>query len=79
MVEPELTNSTRALRNQIESLEEQLRILKHTLASVEDSTLLDRSEPCETQPPPRTWPLEPDEYRRYGRQMILPQISLAGV
>jgi adenylyltransferase and sulfurtransferase len=26
----------------------------------------------------RSWPLQADEYRRYGRQMILPNIGLQG-
>lgn len=34
------------------------------------------STPTETS---RDWPLEKDEYTRYGRQMILPEIGLPGI
>jgi adenylyltransferase/sulfurtransferase len=27
---------------------------------------------------PRPWPLEPTEYKRYGRQLIMPEIGLQG-
>ncbi|KAF2450511.1 hypothetical protein P171DRAFT_426869 [Karstenula rhodostoma CBS 690.94] len=31
-----------------------------------------------TAPPQRRWPLEADEYKRYGRQLIMPEIGLQG-
>ncbi|KAF2112034.1 molybdopterin biosynthesis protein moeB [Lophiotrema nucula] len=30
------------------------------------------------RPPPRRWPLDRHEYRRYGRQLIMPEIGLQG-
>ena len=30
------------------------------------------------QPATRQWPLEPSEYKRYGRQLIMPEIGLQG-
>ena len=32
----------------------------------------------EEKPPPSRWPLEKNEYRRYGRQLIMPEIGLQG-
>lgn len=32
----------------------------------------------EPAPPPRRWPLEANEYKRYGRQLIMPEIGLQG-
>ncbi|KAK7186303.1 hypothetical protein DPSP01_009307 [Paraphaeosphaeria sporulosa] len=32
----------------------------------------------ETAPPQRRWPLEANEYKRYGRQLIMPEIGLQG-
>jgi adenylyltransferase/sulfurtransferase len=32
----------------------------------------------EEKPPPNRWPLEKNEYRRYGRQLIMPEIGLQG-
>ena len=29
-------------------------------------------------PPGRPWPLDPHEYKRYGRQLIMPEIGLRG-
>jgi adenylyltransferase/sulfurtransferase len=30
-------------------------------------------------PPERRWPLDPHEYKRYGRQLIMPEIGLRGL
>jgi adenylyltransferase/sulfurtransferase len=32
----------------------------------------------QTAPPQRRWPLEANEYKRYGRQLIMPEIGLQG-
>lgn len=32
----------------------------------------------EPEPPQRRWPLETNEYKRYGRQLIMPEIGLQG-
>lgn len=38
------------------------------------------SQPEEEAPPPKKrWPLEPNEYKRYGRQLIMPEIGLKGI
>ena len=36
------------------------------------------SQSEETARPPKRWPLESDEYKRYGRQLIMPEIGLQG-
>ncbi|KAF2277901.1 molybdopterin biosynthesis protein moeB [Westerdykella ornata] len=36
------------------------------------------SHPEEENVPPRRWPLENSEYKRYGRQLIMPEIGLQG-
>ncbi|KAK3201664.1 hypothetical protein GRF29_164g240440 [Pseudopithomyces chartarum] len=36
------------------------------------------SQPDEAPPPKRRWPLEPNEYKRYGRQLIMPEVGLQG-
>ena len=79
MAEIKATGSTDALRSQIQALEEKLRILNHELAREEQSASTEPSKPSKPQPRSTTWPLEPDEYKRYGRQMILPQIGRVGV
>ena len=72
-------SSTEALRNQIQALEEQLHVLKQKLSDAEQPTPLEPHTHREPQLPSTTWPLEPDEYKRYGRQLILPNIGRAGV
>jgi adenylyltransferase/sulfurtransferase len=36
------------------------------------------SQPDEAPPSKRRWPLEPNEYKRYGRQLIMPEVGLQG-
>lgn len=36
----------------------------------------DTQQPVQNKP--SVWPLQPDEYQRYGRQMIMPEIGLEG-
>lgn len=36
------------------------------------------SEPNDSSTERRRWPLEPSEYKRYGRQLIMPEIGLQG-
>ena len=36
------------------------------------------SQNPESDVPERRWPLEPNEYKRYGRQLIMPEIGLQG-
>ena len=37
------------------------------------------SQPEEAPPSKRRWPLEPNEYKRYGRQLIMPEVGLQGI
>ena len=79
MAAPTAANSAGALRIQIQTLEQQLRILKHNLAQQEQPSSTEPSESSEPLRRSTTWPLEPEEYKRYGRQLILPQIGRIGV
>ena len=48
---------------------------------VSDKTSMRLKEPGASDTPSestRRWPLEQDEYRRYGRQLIMPQVGLKG-
>ena len=50
-----------------------------TLADNPNAKAAPRTANQLTQSVPSTrWPLHPDEYRRYGRQMIMPEIGLQG-
>jgi hypothetical protein len=81
------TQSADALRKQITATEEELKRLKAQLASVEalDGTngvqksllglKVDDAGPV-TQ---GKWPLSAEEYKRYGRQMIVPSIGIQGI
>ncbi|KAL4800902.1 hypothetical protein BDV19DRAFT_3956 [Aspergillus venezuelensis] len=76
-----------SLRTEIAATEAQLAKLKRELQDVEET-----ARTCETQNAAATttttaeadtqrnstWPLLQEEYRRYGRQMIVPQVGLQG-
>ena len=76
------------LRTQISKLESHLSDLKQQLARAEKSTHvkvpsnlyqdLNHSNSDDSISSSRNWPLDQEEYRRYGRQMILPEIGLQG-
>ena len=79
-----------ALRKQIATTEVQLTELKHQLAALEErdattSTTEDGGGLLETEkdlsgiPNGSKWPLSPEEYMRYGRQMIVPQVGIQGM
>lgn len=76
------TSSAEALRKQIAATEEELRRLKEQLVAVEgkeEEHLNGLS--LQEQPSPVTegrWPLSQEEYKRYGRQMIVPNIGIQG-
>lgn len=55
------------LQNRIRSLEDELSTLKAQLRSLEDREMEQKS---------RKLPLRIDDYKRYGRQMILPGFGL---
>lgn len=73
----ELANaSAEALRKRISATEETLRELKEQLTQIEHG---DTVKSAKT--PPNSglqWPLLPEEYKRYGRQMIVPSIGILG-
>lgn len=72
--------SAQHLREQIAKAEEELRSLREQLA---------QAEACEQDQEAQTvaasangsawkWPLEAEEYDRYGRQLILPNVGIQG-
>ncbi|KAL5321018.1 hypothetical protein ACEPPN_011828 [Leptodophora sp. 'Broadleaf-Isolate-01'] len=85
------TASAETLRNQISATEDELKRLKEQLASVEahDAEAAQRGmagldlsaaglvteNGSENE---RKWPLSEEEYKRYGRQMIVPSIGIQG-
>lgn len=77
------TLSADSLRKQIAATEEDLRRLKEQLASVEAQTSVEKSLDGFSlrEPSPVTegrWPLSAEEYKRYGRQMIVPDVGIQG-
>ena len=80
-----VTASAEALRRQIAVTEEELKKLKEQLAKVESKDVspssFELSKPEKNVTGPVTlakWPLLPEEYKRYGRQMIVPSIGIQG-
>lgn len=77
--------SAQALREQILATEAQLQKLKKDLAQVEASGAaqicnnLPLEESVVTPHNDRKWPLSEEEYKRYGRQMIVPSIGIEGL
>ena len=86
--------AVKKLRSQIHEVESQLAVLKLQLTQIEQSAssnpanprLLSASQPNLSPNQPtaptangdRRWPLDAEEYKRYGRQMIVPEIGLKG-
>jgi hypothetical protein len=81
------TQSADALRRQIAATEEELRKLKTQLATVEANENINGVEKSlqglevddaglVTQ---GKWPLSAEEYKRYGRQMIVPSVGIQGI
>jgi hypothetical protein len=68
--------SAEALKKQIAEMECQLEALKEQLTKVEASQLAN-GRPMEDKE--TEWPLLLEEYKRYGRQMILPSIGIQGM
>lgn len=77
-----LEDTCASLRAQIVATEAQLERLKHDLANAEAAAKSEADptgKPLEGQHDTGTrWPLLQEEYKRYGRQMIVPQIGLRG-
>ena len=76
--------SAEALRKQIEATEGELLRLKARLAQVEAASAtrnvedLSIADDLVTEGVRRNWPLLLEEYKRYGRQMIVPNIGIQG-
>jgi adenylyltransferase and sulfurtransferase len=82
------TSRAEVLRSQIATTEEELRSLSEQLAAVEakeakeakeaeDLNLLSLQEKSGLVTQGK-WPLELEEYKRYGRQMIVPNVGIQG-
>lgn len=67
-----------ALRKQIAETEEQLKSLRAQLYDLETPDTTERST-SHDQPSESKWPLSQDEYKRYGRQMIVPNFGIQGM
>lgn len=77
-----LDETCASLRAQIAETEAQLAGLKRDLAYAEKAAAVTSEAAGEkngaTDGAGRRWPLLPEEYRRYGRQMIVSQVGLEG-
>lgn len=69
-----------ALRRQIEAAEKELRNLKDELARIEEKSDMNghNRDTSDEIYESNNWPLSPEEYLRYGRQMIVPNIGIQG-
>ncbi|KAI9833485.1 MAG: hypothetical protein M1819_003643 [Sarea resinae] len=78
--------SVDVLRQQIAATERDLSALKEELACAEANAARNRGDdaeedlktPHEEHERPWRWPLRAEEYQRYGRQLILPEVGLQG-
>lgn len=74
------------LRHQILQCEERLAELKDQLyeaerlqqSEISSQNAGGQSSSSTSASGPRRWPLEAAEYRRYGRQLVMPEIGLKG-
>ncbi|RMJ27436.1 hypothetical protein PHISP_01692 [Aspergillus sp. HF37] len=74
-----LDQTCASLRAQIAATESELARLKRDLQSAEQGAAsATNGETRNNATGKRNWPLLPEEYRRYGRQMIVPQLGLQG-
>lgn len=75
----DLDQTCASLRAQIAATESELARLKRDLHSAEQGAAsATNGETRNNATGKRNWPLLPEEYRRYGRQMIVPQLGLQG-
>lgn len=61
---------------QLARLKEELAVLEQNSTSAEDTR--ESGDGDGTDRPERKWPLSLEEYKRYGRQMIVPQLGIQG-
>lgn len=78
-----LDETCASLRAQIAETEERLAGLKRDLANAEKTAQSERATTSPDQQEDRIgdsrrWPLLQEEYKRYGRQMIVSQVGLKG-
>lgn len=87
------TASAESLRKQISATEEELKRLRAQLASVEAQDAaakgiagldlgaggLVTGEKNDDSKSEKKWPLSEEEYKRYGRQMIVPSVGIQGM
>lgn len=79
-----LEQTCASLREQIAATETQLAGLRRELESAEKAALEIKKQEDTKQDDngdnkkSESWPLMNEEYRRYGRQMIVPQLGLQG-
>lgn len=67
------SNKVQVLKEQIAATEKDLVRLKEQLVSLEENKSKGEDETKTSK-----WPLTPEEYLRYGRQMIVPSIGMEG-
>ena len=68
--------SVEALRKQILDTEESLRELREQLAQIESRDVIKIAKNSSINE--LKWPLSSEEYKRYGRQLIVPSIGIQG-
>ena len=76
-----LERTCASLRAQIAATETQLAGLRRELESAEKAAIDTKRQYAtdeNTGRDERPWPLHNEEYRRYGRQMIVPQLVIQG-
>lgn len=78
----EISKRTESLKLQITAAEKALKELKEQLAEIEgqqvESTPLQELSISDNGDSKPKWPLSSEEYKRYGRQMIVPDIGIQG-
>jgi adenylyltransferase/sulfurtransferase len=76
------TQSAESLERQIATTEEELKRLKEQLAVVEAQSSIEQAVDGlnlgASSVTTGKWPLGLEEYKRYGRQMIVPNIGIQG-
>lgn len=76
-----LERTCASLRAQIAATETQLAGLRRELESAEKAAIETKRQDATGENKgrdERPWPLLNEEYRRYGRQMIVPQLGIQG-
>lgn len=67
------------LKRQIITTERELQRLKARLATIEAHKNLSKELELQREAEISKWHLFPEEYRRYGRQLIVPNIGIKGI